>query len=116
MTKEDLTKFINEKQRDSRLNDALFPPLKPDQVKSLIEKYEPAASNKHRSESHSQQRHCSGFLLTHTALRAIHLIESIRIWGSMEDPVCVCLYLNGLSFLNVHTIKNVLAFLGVYCR
>ncbi|MGH0123736.1 UNVERIFIED_CONTAM: hypothetical protein FKN15_013602 [Acipenser sinensis] len=49
MTKEDLTKFINEKQRDSRLNEALFPPLKPDQVKSLIEKYEPAASNKHRS-------------------------------------------------------------------
>ncbi|MGH0150946.1 UNVERIFIED_CONTAM: hypothetical protein FKN15_018560 [Acipenser sinensis] len=49
MTKEDLTKFINEKQRDSRLNEALFPPLKPDQVKSLIEKYEPAASNKHRN-------------------------------------------------------------------
>ncbi|XP_041121264.1 1-phosphatidylinositol 4,5-bisphosphate phosphodiesterase beta-2 [Polyodon spathula] len=50
MTKENLTKFINEKQRDSRLNDVLFPPLKPDQVKSLIEKYEPAAANKQRGQ------------------------------------------------------------------
>ncbi|XP_041131308.1 1-phosphatidylinositol 4,5-bisphosphate phosphodiesterase beta-2-like [Polyodon spathula] len=50
MTKENLAKFINEKQHDSRLNDMLFPPLKPDQVKSLIEKYEPAAANKQRGQ------------------------------------------------------------------
>uniref|UniRef100_A0A8C1QT10 Phosphoinositide phospholipase C n=1 Tax=Cyprinus carpio TaxID=7962 RepID=A0A8C1QT10_CYPCA len=41
MTKEMLTKFLNEKQRDSRLNEELFPLVRPEQVKNLIEKYEP---------------------------------------------------------------------------
>ncbi|XP_010562627.1 PREDICTED: 1-phosphatidylinositol 4,5-bisphosphate phosphodiesterase beta-2 isoform X2 [Haliaeetus leucocephalus] len=45
MTKEHLAKFINKKQRDSRLNDILFPPAKPEQVQSLIEKYEPSGIN-----------------------------------------------------------------------
>uniref|UniRef100_A0A8C9VEJ7 Phosphoinositide phospholipase C n=1 Tax=Scleropages formosus TaxID=113540 RepID=A0A8C9VEJ7_SCLFO len=48
MTKENLMKFLNEKQRDSRLNEELFPPLRPDQVKALIEKYEPSSSNSSR--------------------------------------------------------------------
>ncbi|KAL4656410.1 1-phosphatidylinositol 4,5-bisphosphate phosphodiesterase beta-2 isoform X3 [Arapaima gigas] len=48
MTKENLIKFLNEKQRDSRLNEELFPPLRPDQVKALIEKYEPSTSNSSR--------------------------------------------------------------------
>ncbi|MGH0183654.1 UNVERIFIED_CONTAM: hypothetical protein FKN15_012604, partial [Acipenser sinensis] len=38
---EQLTDFINLKQRDSRLNEVLYPPLKKDQVRQLIEKYEP---------------------------------------------------------------------------
>ncbi|XP_009970832.3 1-phosphatidylinositol 4,5-bisphosphate phosphodiesterase beta-2 [Tyto alba] len=50
MTKEHLAKFINKKQRDSRLNDVLFPPAKPEQVQSLIEKYEPSGINIQRGQ------------------------------------------------------------------
>lgn len=51
MTKEVFSKFLYEKQRDSRLNEELYPPLRPDQVKALIDKYEPASSNSNRGES-----------------------------------------------------------------
>ncbi|NXR53845.1 PLCB2 phosphodiesterase, partial [Hippolais icterina] len=50
MTKEHLAKFINKKQRDARLNDILFPPAKPEQVQSLIEKYEPSGFNIQRGQ------------------------------------------------------------------
>ncbi|KAM6961312.1 1-phosphatidylinositol 4,5-bisphosphate phosphodiesterase beta-2 [Aplochiton taeniatus] len=50
MTKDSLAQFINEKQRDSRLNEALFPRLRPDQVKALIDKYEPVSSNANRGQ------------------------------------------------------------------
>ncbi|KAJ7398574.1 1-phosphatidylinositol 4,5-bisphosphate phosphodiesterase beta-2 [Pitangus sulphuratus] len=50
MTKEHLAKFINKKQRDSRLNDSLFPPARPEQVQSLIEKYEPSGINVQRGQ------------------------------------------------------------------
>ncbi|KAL1257395.1 hypothetical protein QQF64_010639 [Cirrhinus molitorella] len=50
MTKEMLAKFLNEKQRDSRLNEELFPLVRPDQVKNLIEKYEPSSSNASRGQ------------------------------------------------------------------
>ncbi|KAL8169381.1 UNVERIFIED_CONTAM: 1-phosphatidylinositol 4,5-bisphosphate phosphodiesterase beta-2 [Gekko kuhli] len=50
MTKEHLTKFINKKQRDSHLNDVLFPPAKPEQVQGLIEKYEPSGMNVQRGQ------------------------------------------------------------------
>ncbi|KAG8013614.1 1-phosphatidylinositol 4 [Nibea albiflora] len=49
MTKENFTKFLNEKQRDSRLNEELFPRLRQDQIKALIDKYEPATTNSNRS-------------------------------------------------------------------
>ncbi|XP_023656042.1 1-phosphatidylinositol 4,5-bisphosphate phosphodiesterase beta-1-like isoform X2 [Paramormyrops kingsleyae] len=39
-----LTDFINSKQRDPRLNEILYPPLKAEQVQLLIEKYEPNVS------------------------------------------------------------------------
>jgi phosphatidylinositol phospholipase C beta len=32
--------FINQKQRDPRLNEVLYPPLRPSQARLLIEKYE----------------------------------------------------------------------------
>uniref|UniRef100_A0A8C5D3W4 Phosphoinositide phospholipase C n=1 Tax=Gadus morhua TaxID=8049 RepID=A0A8C5D3W4_GADMO len=44
MTKDIFTKFLNEKQRDSRLNEELFPRLRADQIKALIEKYEPGSN------------------------------------------------------------------------
>ncbi|KAA0711666.1 1-phosphatidylinositol 4,5-bisphosphate phosphodiesterase beta-2 [Triplophysa tibetana] len=50
MTKEMLAKFLNEKQRDPRLNQELFPPVRPDQMKTLIEKYEPSSSNASRGQ------------------------------------------------------------------
>ncbi|XP_061036500.1 1-phosphatidylinositol 4,5-bisphosphate phosphodiesterase beta-2 isoform X3 [Eubalaena glacialis] len=50
MTKEHLAKFINQKQRDSRLNSLLFPPARPDQVQGLIDKYEPRGINVQRGQ------------------------------------------------------------------
>ncbi|XP_044292724.1 1-phosphatidylinositol 4,5-bisphosphate phosphodiesterase beta-2 isoform X4 [Varanus komodoensis] len=50
MTKHHLTTFINKKQRDSHLNDTLFPPAKPEQVQDLIEKYEPSMMNIQRGQ------------------------------------------------------------------
>ncbi|XP_035277609.1 1-phosphatidylinositol 4,5-bisphosphate phosphodiesterase beta-1 isoform X1 [Anguilla anguilla] len=38
---EQMTDFVNNKQRDPRLNEILYPPLKPDQTQLLIDKYEP---------------------------------------------------------------------------
>ncbi|KAM9834695.1 1-phosphatidylinositol 4,5-bisphosphate phosphodiesterase beta-3 [Syngnathus typhle] len=35
-----LTEFINRRQRDSRLNEVLYPPLKIEQVRQIMEKYE----------------------------------------------------------------------------
>nr|XP_021496255.1 1-phosphatidylinositol 4,5-bisphosphate phosphodiesterase beta-2 [Meriones unguiculatus] len=50
MTKEHLTKFINQKQRDARLNSLLFPPARPEQVQALIDKYEPSGINAQRGQ------------------------------------------------------------------
>lgn len=36
-----MTEFINNKQRDPRLNEILYPPLKAEQVQLLVDKYEP---------------------------------------------------------------------------
>ncbi|KAG7240244.1 hypothetical protein INR49_027055, partial [Caranx melampygus] len=44
LTVEQMTEFINNKQRDPRLNEILYPPLKPEQVQLLVDKYEPNAS------------------------------------------------------------------------
>ncbi|XP_075401642.1 1-phosphatidylinositol 4,5-bisphosphate phosphodiesterase beta-3 [Tenrec ecaudatus] len=41
LTLEQLMDFINQKQRDPRLNEVLYPPLRPAQARLLIEKYEP---------------------------------------------------------------------------
>lgn len=44
LTVEQMTEFINCKQRDPRLNEILYPPLKAGQVQLLVDKYEPNAS------------------------------------------------------------------------
>ncbi|KAM6158904.1 1-phosphatidylinositol 4,5-bisphosphate phosphodiesterase beta-3 [Rhynchocyon petersi] len=41
LTLEQLMEFINQKQRDPRLNEVLYPPLRSSQARQLIEKYEP---------------------------------------------------------------------------
>ncbi|KAM4771596.1 1-phosphatidylinositol 4,5-bisphosphate phosphodiesterase beta-1 isoform 2-T2 [Rhinophrynus dorsalis] len=45
-----MTEFINCKQRDPRLNEILYPPLKQEQVQQLIEKYEPNISLAEKGE------------------------------------------------------------------
>lgn len=44
LTVDQMAEFINLKQRDPRLNEILYPPLKQAQVQQLIEKYEPNSS------------------------------------------------------------------------
>uniref|UniRef100_A0A3P8UNA9 1-phosphatidylinositol 4,5-bisphosphate phosphodiesterase n=1 Tax=Cynoglossus semilaevis TaxID=244447 RepID=A0A3P8UNA9_CYNSE len=44
LTVEQMTEFINNVQRDPRLNEILYPPLKPEQVQLLMDKYEPNPS------------------------------------------------------------------------
>ncbi|KAJ8355439.1 hypothetical protein SKAU_G00182330 [Synaphobranchus kaupii] len=44
LTLEQMTDFINSTQRDPRLNEILYPPLKPEQVQQLVDKYEPNAN------------------------------------------------------------------------
>ncbi|KAF4790378.1 1-phosphatidylinositol 4,5-bisphosphate phosphodiesterase beta-1 [Turdus rufiventris] len=50
LTVDQMMDFINLKQRDPRLNEILYPPLKQEQVQVLIEKYEPN-SNLAKKES-----------------------------------------------------------------
>uniref|UniRef100_A0A667Z205 1-phosphatidylinositol 4,5-bisphosphate phosphodiesterase n=1 Tax=Myripristis murdjan TaxID=586833 RepID=A0A667Z205_9TELE len=50
MTKDNFAKFLNEKQRDSRLNEELFPRLRQDQIKALIDKYEPLSANANKGQ------------------------------------------------------------------
>ncbi|XP_063079502.1 1-phosphatidylinositol 4,5-bisphosphate phosphodiesterase beta-1-like [Engraulis encrasicolus] len=50
LTVEQLTDFINSRQRDPRLNEILYPPLKSDQVQALIEKYEPSTTLPQRGQ------------------------------------------------------------------
>uniref|UniRef100_A0A6Q2WXE7 Phosphoinositide phospholipase C n=1 Tax=Esox lucius TaxID=8010 RepID=A0A6Q2WXE7_ESOLU len=45
-----LTDFINRRQRDSRLNEVLYPPLKREQIRQLMEKYESNASQLERDQ------------------------------------------------------------------
>uniref|UniRef100_H3AZ25 1-phosphatidylinositol 4,5-bisphosphate phosphodiesterase n=1 Tax=Latimeria chalumnae TaxID=7897 RepID=H3AZ25_LATCH len=44
ITLEQLRGFVNHKQRDTRLNEILYPPLRDYQIRQLIEKYEPNKS------------------------------------------------------------------------
>jgi len=54
--------FINLKQRDPRLNEILYPPLKQEQVQQLIEKYEPN-SNLAKKGQWFFFSHCAQFLI-----------------------------------------------------
>uniref|UniRef100_A0A8C1EQU9 Phosphoinositide phospholipase C n=1 Tax=Cyprinus carpio carpio TaxID=630221 RepID=A0A8C1EQU9_CYPCA len=50
MSLDQLMEFINRKQRDSRLNEVLYPPLKRDQVHQLMERYETNTSQLERDQ------------------------------------------------------------------
>lgn len=45
-----LMDFINQRQRDSRLNEVLYPPLKREQVRQIMEKYETNVSQLERGK------------------------------------------------------------------
>lgn len=47
---EQMTEFINNKQRDPRLNEILYPPLKTEQTQFLMEKFEPNPSMIHKGQ------------------------------------------------------------------
>lgn len=51
LTVDQMMDFINLKQRDPRLNEILYPPLKQEQVQVLIEKYEPNNSLARKGQS-----------------------------------------------------------------
>lgn len=51
LTVDQMMDFINLKQRDPRLNEILYPPLKQEQVQVLIEKYEPNNSLAKKGQS-----------------------------------------------------------------
>ncbi|XP_066551105.1 1-phosphatidylinositol 4,5-bisphosphate phosphodiesterase beta-2 [Amia ocellicauda] len=83
MTKENFTKFINEKQRDSRLNETLYPLIRPEQVKNLIEKYEPTASNANRGQISPE-----GLLFYLTGPEtSIVALDKLGIYQDMMQPV-----------------------------
>ncbi|XP_039540264.1 1-phosphatidylinositol 4,5-bisphosphate phosphodiesterase beta-1 isoform X2 [Pimephales promelas] len=50
LTVDQMTDFLNHKQRDPRLNEILYPPLKAEQVQGLVEKYEPDAMFSQRGQ------------------------------------------------------------------
>ncbi|OWK03074.1 PLCB1 [Cervus elaphus hippelaphus] len=59
LTVDQMMDFINLKQRDPRLNEILYPPLKQEQVQVLIEKYEPNNSLAKKGQftfSHTRMR------------------------------------------------------------
>lgn len=64
--------FINLKQRDPRLNEILYPPLKQEQVQVLIEKYEPNNSLAKKGQS----------TLSHTIRKLWFLIANESPMGS----------------------------------
>ncbi|XP_051941417.1 1-phosphatidylinositol 4,5-bisphosphate phosphodiesterase beta-2 isoform X2 [Hippocampus zosterae] len=76
MTKENFTKFLNEKQRDSRLNEELFPRLRQDQIKALMLKYEPCNTN------------CNRGLITPEALLAFLVGPETSV--VMQDRLAKC--------------------------
>ncbi|TNN32320.1 1-phosphatidylinositol 4,5-bisphosphate phosphodiesterase beta-1 [Liparis tanakae] len=53
---EQLTEFINNKQRDPRLNEILYPPLKAEQVQLLVDKYEADASLAQREDDEDEKK------------------------------------------------------------
>jgi len=57
-----MMEFINFKQRDPRLNEILYPPLKQEQVQQLIEKYEPN-NNLAKKGQWFLYSHCTLFLI-----------------------------------------------------
>lgn len=42
--------FVNKRQRDSRLNEVLYPPLKREQMRQLMEKHETTSNQLERGE------------------------------------------------------------------
>lgn len=96
LTVEQMTEFINCKQRDPRLNEILYPPLKAEQVQLLVDKYEPNVSLAQKGQwlkrlSAQTQAHK---VLTHTHKQtkmhrqqkcpAFGAIVSCRAEGSVE--------------------------------
>nr|XP_021323208.1 1-phosphatidylinositol 4,5-bisphosphate phosphodiesterase beta-2 [Danio rerio] len=118
MTKEMFAKFLNEKQRDSRLNEELFPPMRPEQVKSLIEKYEPSSSNASRSECARKHHSDTIYRLTidqYESFSEVFLLQDV-IEAIAESAFKTSKYPVVLSFENhVDSVKQQEK-MANYCR
>ncbi|KAG9344676.1 hypothetical protein JZ751_010362, partial [Albula glossodonta] len=90
LTMEQLTDFINIKQRDPRLNEILYPPLKSEQVQQLIDKYEPN-TNLAQREQFSGAAQKGGFFTL------FDLVQSTVLGSNLE--VCVHPHAHPYPFL-----------------
>ncbi|KAM7377459.1 hypothetical protein PAMA_013983 [Pampus argenteus] len=75
-----LMDFINRKQRDSRLNEVLYPPLKREQVRQIMEKYETNTSQLERDQISLQafSRYLGGEENTITPPERLDIIDDMN--------------------------------------
>ena len=60
--------FMNDKQRDPRLNEILFPPYSEKRCMEIINKYEPIEENKKNSKFSVIFKHCASLELSELLL------------------------------------------------
>ncbi|XP_054907003.1 1-phosphatidylinositol 4,5-bisphosphate phosphodiesterase beta-3 isoform X2 [Poeciliopsis prolifica] len=75
--------FLNEKQRDSRLNEVLYPPMKRDQVRQIMEKFETNVSQLERDQLSLQG--FSRFLNSEENI--ILPLENLDLFDDMTHPL-----------------------------
>lgn len=82
--------FINLKQRDPRLNEILYPPLKQEQVQQLIEKYEPN-SNLAKKGQWFFFSHCAQFLIWNSeSIIMQYMLEQNLVQNPIVFPTICC--------------------------
>lgn len=80
-----MTEFINCRQRDPRLNEILYPPLKAEQVQQLVDKYEANASLAQKGQ---RLKHLSVQTQTHKMLTDTH--KNTRVHRQQQlQPLCL---------------------------
>lgn len=84
--------FINLKQRDPRLNEILYPPLKQEQVQQLIEKYEPN-SNLAKKGQWFLYSPCTRFLIwNNDSIILQHMLKHNLVQNQIAFPA-ICFWI-----------------------
>lgn len=101
LTVDQMMDFINLKQRDPRLNEILYPPLKQEQVQVLIEKYEPNSNLAKKGQwiSHSC---CPQFLMWSSNSIILHAKAK---FGSKSSCFPSCLLLGSYRLVRHHVVQ-----------